>query len=169
MRKFVFLITAGIFLFGCAHYMPRAELPPDINSIAVPVFINNTDKYGLEQYLTSRTIDEFLTDGKVDIAEVYKADAVVKGIITKYVTTPILFDSNQVPQQYRMRIYIDLSFFSNKEQVEIYRTEDIWEETTYYVVNNLGMPAETEETARVRVLDNLAAKVVRRVIYGRTN
>ncbi|HDT14949.1 MAG TPA: hypothetical protein ENN55_01940 [Firmicutes bacterium] len=169
MKKMLIAALCTAVLFGCAHYMPQAELPPDVRNIAVPVFGNNTDKYGLEQYLTSKTIDEFLTDGKVGIAEIYKADAVVKGTITKFVSTPILFDSNQVPQQYRMRIYLDLSFFNNKEQRELYRMEDIWEETTYYVVNNLGMPAETEETARIRVLDSLASKIVRRVIYGRTN
>jgi hypothetical protein len=40
------------------------------------------------------------------------------------------------------------------------------EDTTYFVLNNLGQPAETEEVARVRLMDAMAERVWRRVMEG---
>jgi hypothetical protein len=123
----------------------------------------------MEQYVTQKTIDQFIADGKVTVQDEYKADAAVKCTITKYVLTPILFDVSQVPQQYRLRIYITISLFDNKLQRELWQVKDMWEETTYYVVNNIGMPAEDEETAKRRVLDLIASRIMRRVLYGTIN
>lgn len=170
MRKVMLnLLVLAAFMAGCASYIPQPNLAPDVKTISVPVFINKTDKYGLEQYVTQKTIDEFLADGRVTILDEYQSDAVIKCAITKYAQTPILFDNNQVPQQYRLRIYVNITFFDNKQQRELWLTKDMWEETTYYVVNNLGMPAEDEERARQRVLDQLSSKIMRRVIYGSMN
>jgi hypothetical protein len=152
---------------GCASYAPQVNLPATVSSIAVPVFINKTDRYNIEQYVTQKTIDKFLVDGRVSIVDEKKADAIVKCRITKYILTPIRFDVNQVAQQYRLRIYLDIYFFDNKAQRLMWKDEgSIWEETTYFVVNNIGMPAEDESIARNRVLDALSARVIRRVIYG---
>lgn len=167
MKKIIFFIIAIILLAGCGLYNPQPDLPSHISSIAVPIFINQTDKINIEQYVTQKTIDEFLSDGKVSILDEIKADAVVKCTIYKYVLTPILFDVNQIPMQYRLRIYISLLFFDNKNQVQLWEEKSIWEETTYYVANNLGMPVEDEILARNRVLDQIAKRIVLRVIYGR--
>lgn len=167
MKKIMFALSIIFIICGCGLYNPQPDLPSYISSIAVPVFVNQTDKLGIEQYVTQRTIDEFLSDGKVSILDDVKADAVVKCTIYKYILTPIMFDVNQVPMQYRLRIYISLLFFDNKNQVQLWEEKSIWEETTYYTANNLGMPIEDEILARNRVLDQIAKRIVLRVIYGR--
>lgn len=152
--------------FGCAGYTPQVSLPSYIQKLAVPVFLNKTQTYNIEQYVTQKTIDQFISDGKVSIAEEQVADGVLKVSIDKYLLNAITVDINQVPQQYRLRIYISIYFFDSKNQRQLWTEENLWEETTYYVVNSLGMPAETEETARMRVLDRLSERVFRRVLNG---
>jgi hypothetical protein len=166
-RMFLFLLVLPAVVFaGCSTYSPQPGLPSYIQKAAVPMFINKTTQYGMEQYLTQKTIDTFISNGRLQITDENKADAIVKAEITKYVLTPILFDVNQVPQQYRLRIHITLYFFDNKSQTLLWSDDLIREETTYYVANNLGMPAEDETTARNRVLDQLASTLVNRVING---
>lgn len=151
---------------GCAGYTPQVSLPSYIQKLAVPVYLNKTQTYNIEQYVTQKTIDQFIADGKVTITDEQSADGILKVNIDKYQLTVITYDVNQVPQQYRMRIYISIYLFDNKNQRQLWMDENLWEETTYYVVNNLGMPAETEEIARTKVLDRLSERVFRRVLNG---
>ena len=166
-RIIAILIFLAAILYGCASYDPAVNMPVSIKNIAVPIFINKTPKFNIEQYVTQKTIDEFLADGKLAIiSDERQADGIVKVRITKYAKTEILHDENQVPQQYRLRIYVDVYLFDNKKQILLWKDEDIWEETTYYVANDRGMPVEDEDIGTNRVLDQLAKRVVRRVIHG---
>jgi len=162
----ILLVLTAVSFAGCNTYSPQPGLPAYIQKAFVSMFINKTGQYGMEQYLTQKTIDTFIQNGRLQITEEGKADAIVKAEITKYLLQPILFDVNQVPQQYRLRIHVTLYFFDNKTQTLLWTDDLIREETTYYVANNLGMPAEDETTARNRVLDQLANTIVNRVIYG---
>ncbi len=170
MKKTVLIFAAGLLLFfsGCASYDPNVNMPTSIKKIAVPVFINKTKEYGIEQYATQQTIDEFLSEGKVSITEnERKADGIVQCRITDYIKSVIRVDDNtQVAQEYRLRVYVDIYFFDNIEQVLLWKEEGVYEETTYYVANDLGMEVEDETTAANRVLDVLAKRAVRRVLYG---
>ncbi|MCE5300127.1 MAG: LPS assembly lipoprotein LptE [Spirochaetia bacterium] len=169
MKKAIVLamaLAAAFLAPGCTNYTPQVSLPAYIQKVAVPVFSNKTPAYGMEQYVTQKTIDLFISDGKLSIADEMNSDAIVKVSLEKYMLAVTNYDVNQIPQQYRLRIYFDIYFFDNKNQRQIWEEKELWEETTYYVVNNLGMPAETEEAARNRVLDRIADRVFRRVVYG---
>jgi hypothetical protein len=169
MRKNICLILQVLVILaaaGCASYAPNVNLPASMSAIAIPVFVNKTDRYNIEQYVTQKTIDGFLSDGRVSIVDERKADGIIKCRITKYVLASIREDVNQVPQEYRLRLYIDIYLFDNKVQRLLWKDENIWEETTYFVANNLGMPVEDENIAKNRILDKLAERVVRRVIHG---
>ncbi|HDQ25304.1 MAG TPA: hypothetical protein ENN43_00975 [bacterium] len=160
-------VAMAAFIFAsCATYTPQVNMPAYIKSVSVPIFVNKTDRFNIEQYVTQKTIDEFINDGKVTIKDEREADSIVKCRITKYVITPIRFDVNQVAQEYRLRIYLDIIFFDNMAQKLLWKELNIWEETTYFVTNDLGMPVEDENLGRNRVLDKLASRVVRRVIGG---
>jgi len=166
-KKIIFSSFLLVVFFSCATYSPKITLPSNINSIAIPVFVNKTDRYNIEQYVTQKTIDGFLADGRIAIKDEKNADAIIKCRISKYIHTPIRFNANQIAQEYRLRIYLEIYFFDNKNQHLLWKDEtSIWEETTYFVANDLGMPVEDEVIARNRVLDKLAERVLRRVIHG---
>jgi hypothetical protein len=163
------LLSACMAVFlaaSCASYTPSVNLPSDVKTVAVPIYVNKTDRYEMEQYVTQKTLDEFLKDGKVSIADEKTADAIIKCRLKKYVLTPTRFDINQIPQEYMLRIYMDVYFFDNRAQRLLWKDENLWEETRYYVVNDIGMPVEDEAIGRNRVLDKLAGRVLRRVVYG---
>ncbi|MCX7699169.1 MAG: LPS assembly lipoprotein LptE [Candidatus Goldbacteria bacterium] len=165
--KIIFTFSLYLTLFSCATYSPQVALPSDIKSIAIPVFVNKTDRYNIEQYITQKTIDAFLADGRVAIKDEKNADAILKCRISKYIHTPIRFNANQIAQEYRLRIYLEIYFFNNIKQHLLWKDEtSIWEETTYFVANDLGMPVEDEVIARNRVMDKLAERILRRVIHG---
>ncbi len=169
MKRLIAVVLALAVLLtfaSCASYTPQVSLPSYITKIAVPVFVNKTSTYNIEQYVTQKTIDQFIADGKLAITDEASADAVLKVSIDQYIKMDIVHDVNNIPQQYLLKIAISIYFFDNKNQRQIWSEENLWEQTTYYVVNNMGMPAETEEIARQRVLDTLSGRIFRRVVNG---
>ena len=90
----VVLLTA---LLGCGyHPAGRAvQLPPDLHTIAVPVFQNSTTSFRVEQVLTDAVVREFLarTQYKVISHNDSGADAVLHGSVTSSSILPLTSDT----------------------------------------------------------------------------
>ena len=93
-------ISAGVFLMGSAllpdcgyHVAGRGALPPDVKTVAVPVFANKSREYRIEQRLTAAVTRELIerTHYKI-IAEPAEADAVIEGTVTSVASGVIAFN-----------------------------------------------------------------------------
>jgi hypothetical protein len=187
MKK-ILLVAGLVLLAGCSGLDLKPSLPAHINKLAVPTFKNATGQPSLEQDLTQKVVQGFIVDGRLSVAAQDKADALLEGVVQNYQKIPLVRDINQVPQQYKLTVSVDLTFTDLTKQQRLWttlRTVDtdkaesvsstaydstniatLTEYTTYYVINNLGMPAEDETTARLRVLDQLTRRIVNRTLYG---
>ena len=58
-------MALAVALTGCAGYRLGTMLPPDIQSVAVPTFINRTSEPLLESETTRAAIREFQQDGSL--------------------------------------------------------------------------------------------------------
>jgi hypothetical protein len=99
-------------LSGCAGYRLGSNLPPDIRSIAVPVFVNETGQPLLETMTTSAAIQEFQKDGSLRILPRDQADSVIEVKLTKYALSPLRYrhDQTTTAQEYRLTITADVKF-----------------------------------------------------------
>lgn len=85
-------------LAGCGYHTLGAatHLPPDLHTLSVPVFANNTDAYGTETALTSAVIREF--DARTAYQVVPRtdtdADAILRGTILKESITPLTYNAS---------------------------------------------------------------------------
>jgi hypothetical protein len=69
---------------GCPYSFTGASIPPHINTIAIPVF-DDQSGFGdpqLRQELTTQVTQRFESDGKLRIAERNSADSILEGVIT---------------------------------------------------------------------------------------
>jgi hypothetical protein len=84
-------------LSGCGYHTLGAatHLPPDIKTLAVPVFATRTEASGTEQALTEAVIREFATRTRFRVTpdSGEDADAVLHGTILKQTTTPLTYNS----------------------------------------------------------------------------
>jgi len=177
MRKSIFIIIGlGLSLFfGCA-YTPVEILPKHIKSITVPNFINKTARYGIESKLTDAVIEEFIRDGHLSIAKKKDADALLTGEIVTYVLEPLSYDAQEVVEQYKLWVVVNLSFQDlttgellweeKRESVEGNLIGGIEGDVRYYVTPRAGRRVETEEEAQDRLVVELADRIVRRTVYG---
>ncbi len=81
------LFAAGLlsaFMPGCAGYHHGSLMHPQIKSIAVGSFQNDTEEAGLTVQLRQKLADFLMNDGSVTVKSEENADAVLRGRIVRY-------------------------------------------------------------------------------------
>lgn len=97
-RQALFLplaLCCMICLLACGYRVAgRGErLPPDIKTIAIPVFVNSTSQYRIEQKVSAAVAREFIERTKYGItSDPAGADALLKGEIKDVRAGVIAFD-----------------------------------------------------------------------------
>lgn len=191
-KKFLALIAAlgGVFylLTACGDMPTKKALPDNIQKLAVPVFENKTGQPDVENLLTKKVVQNFIVDGRLQVAPKESADAVLQGTVQRYDRIVLTRDANQVPQQYKLQVVVDLDFVEIKTGEHLWSTKaqfsltpgvegpqeefdstnlrSLREFTNYYVFNVAGVPPEAESVALDRVLEQMASRVVRRTLDG---
>ena len=99
MRLFRFALLAALLgLGGCGYHTLGAatHLPPDLRTLAVPIFANNTNVYGTETAMTSAVIREFKarTPFRVVPETDKNADAVLDGTILNESISPLTYNAS---------------------------------------------------------------------------
>jgi lipopolysaccharide assembly LptE-like protein len=86
-----------VFLFGtlgCGYRLAgkATAIPASIDSVAIPIFNNQTTKYRLEQRLTSAVVDEFVSRTRYRIVpDASQAKALLTGEVIEFTSTPVIF------------------------------------------------------------------------------
>jgi hypothetical protein len=90
------LISAFCFLIcSCGYHVAGqgARVPPDVKTIAVPAFENQSSRYRIEQWLSAAVTREFLERTKFRIvSDPAGADAVLKGTVKDVRAGVVTFD-----------------------------------------------------------------------------
>ena len=163
-------LSALLFsLTGCAkyYYNPAPQvLPQYIRKIAIRPFANHTQQYGLEDKLTLAVQDEMNRDGRFQITTEDQADGVLIGDITKYIVEPLSYDSNHVPNQYKLWIIVNIAFYDKVKNQTLWAEPNMNGQLTYYVESS-GLPgAHSEEEARQTIWDQLSRDITTRTLEG---
>jgi outer membrane lipopolysaccharide assembly protein LptE/RlpB len=98
LRLFARICVAALLLLpaGCGyHEAGKASLlPPDMKTLAVPSFRNQTHTYHLETGLTSAVIQEFNTRTRYRVVQSESgADAILQGTVVSAQVAPVAYDS----------------------------------------------------------------------------
>jgi outer membrane lipopolysaccharide assembly protein LptE/RlpB len=157
------------FLAGCGyHTAGGVRLQSSLQSIAVPVFFNETLEPTLENAVTSAVKQEFLTNGRLNVVnDPGDADLVLKGTVTSFGLTPLAFDpASSVVLEYRVRIRTSIQLENRQTQKIIWQDPGM-ETSAEYVVNpdpSANRVAQDHAIAEASKL--LAENVVHRVLEG---
>jgi len=84
-------------LTGCGYHVAGRgdRLPPDVQTIAVPAFVNETSRFRIEQRLASAITRELIERTKFRVTpEPAQADAVLKGTVKDVRAGVVTFDLN---------------------------------------------------------------------------
>ena len=104
---------ALLALTGCGYALAGrgSFLPETIKTIGVPLLINNTTAFDVEQTLTARLRTEFISRGKYKVVpETAGADAVLTGEIAAISIQPTAFNDQQQATRYVVVMVAKMEF-----------------------------------------------------------
>jgi hypothetical protein len=165
LRFFVYYLLFSFFclLFfvsGCGVYSFSGSGVSGIKTIAVPLFDNQTDQYGIREDLTTDIANRFVQDNTLKVVNEKISDSILRGTITKYTREAYTYDENENIKEYIVRIWVNASFEEKKNN------KVIWKEDNVQGWGIYSAQDETEDMGRQRALDKLAEDIVNKTIKG---
>jgi len=161
---------------GCG-YTTGSLLPDDIKTIYVDNFKNRIDvgneitgssrytlyRPGVESDVSTEISDQFVFDGNLKLTRKDAADLILSGELLAYRKEPLRYDSSDDVEEYRVSVVISM-VLTNTWKDEIFWEESSFTgESTYKVAGRL---AKSEDMARQEAIEDLARRVVERVVEG---
>ncbi len=169
-RLFIALVcVALLFIFsGCGYHFPgRGDfLPPEIQGINIPIFINKTAEVGIENYFTAALVEEFNRSKRIRVVREDQADATVKGVIKSYNSVPISYDSQGRVKEYRCSVTIEVSLVEKGSGEVLWRSSEMRDREEYSADPNILVTEFREREAVKRMAEDLMEEVHEGIFEG---
>jgi hypothetical protein len=168
---FCFLSLA---LSGCG-YTTRSLISGKYKTIHIAPFVNKIDltresdsnnKYRvyrpmLETEVTRVVINRFLYDGNVKPVAQDLADLILKGALVEFRRDALRYTSNDEVEEYRINVVVNMSLWDKKNDKLVWEENNFTGYDSYFV---LGAQAKSEDQAVQDALNDLARRIVERVV-----
>lgn len=160
--KLIPILLACAFLAGCGYQIGSIKVG-DKRKLHVPVFKNNTGRYGIEGLVTSAVVNRLMADGAYKIVDQKEADYILEGQLTEYRRDANVFNNQDVTNEFRITLIARLEMKDAATGRIIWRTSKAYGESNY--VRGSNQP-ESERAAWPLAMDNLARDISSKVSDG---
>ena len=162
LSAFCFLISA--FGLSCGYHVAGRgdRLPPDIKTIAVPIFANQSSTFRIEQRLAAAVTREFLERTKFQItANPVGADAVLKGAVKEVSRGVITYDlTTGRASSLQIQVWADVKLLDLHSNKVVYANPNFVFREEYQVSQTTSGLFEEDQAA----LDRLSRDVARTLV-----
>ena len=164
------VLSAALVLFGCGYHVAGTSdhLPSGWNSIAVPIFVNDTTNYRIEQKFTQAVIREFISRSKYHVVQdTASADAVLRGEVLSIETAPVLFNATTGEVTTMLvTVHTKIDLVDNKTQKPVYENTDMVFRSEYQISPDVKSFFNEQDPAVERMSRDLASHIVADVLEG---
>lgn len=160
------LLVAG----GCGYHALGAatHLPPDVKTLAVPVFATRIDTSGTETALTEAVVREFMTRTRFRVTTDAGAgaDAVLRGTVLKQAVTPISYNAaTQQSSSFVITIVASVTLTAHDGRV-LYQNPNYVYREQYQSTTDLPTFIQEDPAAIQRLSRQFARQLVSDVLEG---
>jgi hypothetical protein len=154
--------------FSCGYRVAGRgdRLPPGMKTIAIPVFVNSTRQYKIEQRVSAAVTREFLERTKYQITtEPAAADAVLKGEIKDIRAGVIAFDPSTgraTTLQVQVTAHVDL--IDQHTQKVVFTNHNYVFREQYQIGQNPSTLFEEQDPALDRLARDMARTLVTEIL-----
>jgi outer membrane lipopolysaccharide assembly protein LptE/RlpB len=170
IKKTSLAVLATIsFLSGCGYHVAgrSTRLPQSVHVLAVPVFVNQTQTYRIEQILTHDVVREFIGRTRYRVVSTATdSDATLKGTVLSAQASPLTYDAQSgrissavvtVTMKVTLtdksgRVLFENPNYSFREQYQVSR-----EVTSFFEEETPALQRMSQDFARTLVSDILEA------------
>ena len=166
------LVAALPLLFGmaCGYHTAghAAQLPPDIKTIAIPGFKNETLAYRIEQMLTASVVREFTTRTRYHVVNTVgdDADATLNGTVLSTAASPLAYDTSTGRAASVLVVVSMKVSLTDRHGKVLYQTPAYLFREQYEVSQDLSSFFEEDSPAFRRLSQDFARTLVSNVLEG---
>jgi hypothetical protein len=132
------ILASAASMAGCGYTLAGkgSSLPSSVRSVGIPLFINSTPIFDLEQVLTQRVRTEFISRGKYQVTpDSTGTDAVLTGEITSVMLQPTAFNEQQQAARYAITVVIKVELKDLKQNKTLYENPGLTFRDEYEVTS----------------------------------
>jgi hypothetical protein len=163
------LVLLGLVpLMGCGYSLAgRGSFLPDyIRTIGVPLFVNNTAVFEVEQRLTEKVVAELIGRGRYKVERARTGvDAVLLGEIQAINLNAVAFDQQQQATRYALTLVMKVEFRDLKTDKVLW-SNPAWQFTEQFDVTTAttGLDANAFLGQNVNALERLSSEFARALV-----
>ncbi len=152
MKKALLLILAvllaGTSACGYTFRGKQNNLPPDVRTIAIPVFANRTGETRIEAIFTDAVLFQFTRSQMLRVVDEGSADAVLRGVIKRVDIEDVAYTTSETSRQRRVTVTVDARLTRTRDGKVLWENPDLVQRATYNVA---GGPQATEVNKRAAI------------------
>ncbi len=163
------LLALALVCSGCGyHTTAKGSSLPQVHTLVVPAFTNQTQAYRIEQILTTAVVRELTTrtQYKIENQESPDADATLKGVVVSTQTAPVTYDSTTGRASSSLvTVTMRISMVDRKGTVLFENPNYVFREE-YQISSQLSSFFDEETPAVDRLSRDLARSLVSNILEG---
>ena len=165
LLPFLLLLATGCGYHTAGH---SVQLPDNVKTIAIPVFVNETNTYRIEQMLTASVVREFTTRTHYhlinDASEA--ADATLRGTVLSTSSSPLTYDTATGRAASVLVVVSIKVMLSDRQGKVLYQNPAYLFRQTYEVSQDLNSFFEEDSPAFRRLSQDFARTLVSNILEG---
>jgi outer membrane lipopolysaccharide assembly protein LptE/RlpB len=165
------LLALFVFLTSACGYHTAGHavtLPADVQTIAIPAFVNQTQTYKIEQKLTAAVVREMVTRTHYRILNEPSdsADATLRGTVVTTSTSPLTYDSQTGRASSALVVVTARVTLTDRQGKILYQNPSYLFREEYQVSRELSSFFEEDSPALERLSREFARTLVSNVLEG---
>lgn len=159
LTALVVILALAISACGYGFRHQRSNLPPEIKTIAIPMFENKTNELRLEGLVTEQVRFQFSNSQILKLVPVAEADVILKGTVNSVSTDDVALTSQSRSEFRRISISISARLVRSDTGEVLYQGgASQWRSYTINAGENLASEAARRDALRLVARD--AAQII---------
>jgi outer membrane lipopolysaccharide assembly protein LptE/RlpB len=164
------LLFSAVFSTACGYHTAghAVTLPANVQTIAIPAFVNRTQTYKIEQRLTAAVVQEMVTRTHYHILNEPSdsADATLRGTVISTSTSPLTYDSQTGRASSALVVVTAKVTLTDRQGKVLYENPSYLFREEYQVSRELSSFFEEDSPALERLSREFARTLVSNVLEG---
>lgn len=153
-----------VFISGCGYGFRGAtnNLPPDIQGVYIPVFINEALEAGTEVVFTNALIYEFTRSRTLKVVPESQAQAVISGKIKRIIIDPVIYANLTQAVERRVTVVLEVSCRRSDNQKVLWQNLSL---SRYEIFRVTTDPTQTDLN-KTQAIQKIAQDLSERIHNG---
>ncbi len=164
------VLFSAFWATACGYHTAghAVTLPANVQTIAIPAFVNRTQTYKIEQRLTAAVVQEMVTRTHYHILNEPSdsADATLRGVVMSTSTSPLTYDSQTGRASSALVVVTAKVTLTDRQGKVLYQNPSYLFREEYQVSQELSSFFEEDSPALERLSHAFARTLVSNVLEG---